>query len=163
MKELIIIRHCKSDWSNEALDDFDRPLNKRGQKDGPFMAKLLKDKVTSPDLIVCSPSHRTKLTLEYFIEEFEYKGEIIFEKSIYEAPFENLLKVINSIDNKYNKIFFIGHNPGVCDLTNTLTDENLENIPTSGIVKIDFNTDSWENISKENSKMIFFEYPKKYK
>ena len=39
MRELILIRHAKSDWSNPLLDDFERPLNKRGEKNAPFMAK----------------------------------------------------------------------------------------------------------------------------
>ncbi len=105
MRELILIRHAKSDWSKILLDDFERPLNKRGEKNAPFMAKILKKEIQKPDLIISSPSFRTKLTLEYFLKEFEYKGEVIFEKSIYEAPFENLLKAIKNIDDKYKTIF----------------------------------------------------------
>ncbi|MDX4058314.1 histidine phosphatase family protein [Aliarcobacter skirrowii] len=162
MRELILIRHAKSDWSNPLLDDFERPLNKRGEKNAPFMAKILKKELQKPDLIISSPSFRTKLTLEYFLKEFEYKGEVIFEKSIYEAPFENLLKVIKNIDNKYKTIFLIGHNPGLNDLANFLLGSFEDNIPTSGVLKIDFDTNSWKNISKDNSKLIFFKYPKMF-
>ncbi|MDX3959852.1 histidine phosphatase family protein [Aliarcobacter skirrowii] len=162
MRELILIRHAKSDWSNPLLDDFERPLNKRGEKNAPFMAKILKKELQKPDLIISSPSFRTKLTLEYFLKEFEYKGEVIFEKSIYEAPFENLLKVIKNIDDKYKTIFLIGHNPGLNDLANFLLGSFEDNIPTSGVLKIDFDTNSWKNISKDNSKLIFFKYPKMF-
>lgn len=163
MRELILIRHAKSDWSNPLLDDFERPLNKRGEKNAPFMAKILKKEIQKPDLIISSPSFRTKLTLEYFLKEFEYKGEVIFEKSIYEAPFENLLKVIKNIDDKYKTIFLIGHNPGLNDLANFLLGSFEDNIATSGVLKIDFDTNSWKNISKDNSKLIFFKYPKMFK
>ncbi|PWE21676.1 phosphohistidine phosphatase [Aliarcobacter skirrowii] len=162
MRELILIRHAKSNWSNPLLDDFERPLNKRGEKNAPFMAKILKKEIQKPDLIISSPSFRTKLTLEYFLKEFEYKGEVIFEKSIYEAPFENLLKAIKNIDDKYKTIFLIGHNPGLNDLANFLLGSFEDNIPTSGVLKIDFDTNSWENISKDNSKLIFFKYPKMF-
>jgi phosphohistidine phosphatase len=162
MRELILIRHAKSDWSNPLLDDFERPLNKRGSKNAPFMAKILKKEIQKPDLIISSPSFRTKLTLEYFLKEFEYKGEVIFEKSIYEAPFENLLKVIKNVDDKYKTIFLIGHNPGLNDLANFLLGSFEDNIPTSGVLKIDFDTNSWKNISKDNSKLIFFKYPKMF-
>lgn len=162
MRELILIRHAKSDWSNPLLDDFERPLNKRGSKNAPFMAKILKKEIQKPDLIISSPSFRTKLTLEYFLKEFEYKGEVIFEKSIYEAPFENLLKVIKNIDDKYKTIFLIGHNPGLNDLANFLLGSFEDNIATSGVLKIDFDTNSWKNISKDNSKLIFFKYPKMF-
>ncbi|MDY0179714.1 histidine phosphatase family protein [Aliarcobacter skirrowii] len=162
MRELILIRHAKSDWSNPLLDDFERPLNKRGEKNAPFMAKILKKEIQKPDLIISSPSFRTKLTLEYFLKEFEYKGEVIFEKSIYEAPYLNLLKAIKNIDDKYKTIFLIGHNPGLNDLANFLLGSFEDNIPTSGVLKIDFDTNSWKNISKDNSKLIFFKYPKMF-
>ncbi len=62
MKKLHLIRHAKSDWSNPILDDFDRPLNKRGKKNAPFMGKILRDKGVNPDLIISSPAYRARET-----------------------------------------------------------------------------------------------------
>lgn len=162
MKELILIRHAKSSWSNPLLEDFERPLNKRGAKNAPFMAKILKQKEVNPDLIISSPSKRTKDTLDFFIKEFDYKGEIIFEESIYEAPYINILKVIKNIDDKHKTIFLFGHNPGFNDLADFLLGRFEDNIPTCGVLKINFDTNYWKNISKDNSKLIFFNFPKKY-
>ncbi|WP_418185559.1 SixA phosphatase family protein [Aliarcobacter vitoriensis] len=162
MKKLVLIRHAKSDWTNPLLNDFDRPLNKRGLKDAPFMAKILNKKCLNPDLIISSPSIRTKLTSEYFIKEFKYKESIVFEESIYEAPFENLLRILSNTDDKYKTIFLIGHNPGLNDLSNFVLNDFKENIPTCGILEIDFDIEFWKDISKENSKLICFEFPKKY-
>ena len=162
MKELILIRHAKSSWSNPLLEDFERPLNKRGAKNAPFMAKVLKQKEVNPDLIISSPSKRTKDTLEFFIKEFDYKGEIIFEESIYEAPYINILKVIKNIDDKHKTIFLFGHNPGFNDLVAFLLGRFEENIPTCGVLKLNFDTNYRKNISKDNSKLIFFNFPKKY-
>ena len=162
MKKLVLIRHAKSDWSNPFLDDFLSPLYKRGEKLASLMAKVLKEKNIRPDLIISSPSLRTKQTLEYFIKKLNYKDEVKLEESIYEAPYENLLKVIKDIPNIYKTVFLIGHNPGLCDLTNFLVDKSFENIPTCGIVEIDFDIKNWKEISKENSNLISFEYPKKY-
>lgn len=163
MKKLFLIRHAKSDWSNPLLNDFGRGLNNRGFKDAPVMAKLLRDKNIIPDLIISSPALRTKLTLEFLLKKLDYKNEIIYDKSIYEAPYLDLKKVINKVDEQFDILFLVGHNPGLCDLANSLCNESFENIPTCAIVEIDFQTNSWSNISKENSKLIFFEYPKKYK
>lgn len=162
MKSLVLIRHAKSSWSNPLLDDFDRPLNKRGIKNAPFMAKMLRKKELKPDLIISSPSIRTKDTLDFFIKEFDYKKEIIFEKSIYEAPFENLLKVIKNIDDKHKTIFLFGHNPGLNDLTGFLLGEFKENIPTCGVLKIDFDTSKWEDIKEKIGILEFFIYPKMF-
>ncbi|HRG10817.1 MAG TPA: histidine phosphatase family protein, partial [Cyclobacteriaceae bacterium] len=59
MKILYLIRHAKSSWDNPKLEDFDRPLNKRGQKDAPRMAKRLKEKRITPDIMLSSPAERT--------------------------------------------------------------------------------------------------------
>ncbi|WP_066157277.1 SixA phosphatase family protein [Aliarcobacter cryaerophilus] len=162
MKELILIRHAKSSWSNPLLEDFERPLNKRGAKNAPFMAKVLKQKEVNPDLIISSPSKRTKQTLDFFIKEFDYKGEIIFEESIYEAPFKNLLKVVKNIDDKHKTIFLFGHNPGLNDLADFLLGRFEENIPTSGVLKINFNISKWEDIKEKIGILEFFIYPKMF-
>jgi phosphohistidine phosphatase len=163
MKKLFLIRHAKSDWSNPLLKDFDRGLNARGLKDAPFMGKLLKGRNIIPDLIISSPALRTKLTIEILLKEMTLEQEIIYDESIYEAPFLNLKKVVDMIDDQFNIVYLVGHNPGLCDFANYLCNESFENIPTCGIVELDFNTNFWSDISKENSKLISFEYPKKYK
>lgn len=162
MKKLFIIRHAKSSWEDETLDDFDRPLNNRGFKNAVFMGKLLKKKDTNPDLIISSPALRTTITSQIIVNEIDYKKTIIFEPSIYEAN-ENILKeIIKNLKDGNNIVFLIGHNPGLSNLVGLLTSKN-EDIPTCGIIEIDFQTNSWSEISKENSKLISFEYPKKYK
>jgi len=162
MKTLILIRHAKSCWDNPSLEDFLRPLNKRGKKDAPLMAQKLKDKQIIPDLIISSPSIRTEQTLGYFLEKFNSNKKVIFDENIYEAPYENLLQIIRQIDNLHKTIFLIGHNPGLNNLVNSLIDNFINNIPTTGIVRIDFDTGSWKEINRSNSKLIFFEYPKMF-
>ena len=66
MKKLYLIRHAKSSWKDITLDDFDRPLNKRGKTDAPFMAQKLKDKNIYPDIIISSPAKRAKSTAKAF-------------------------------------------------------------------------------------------------
>ena len=163
MKKLIIIRHSKSSWIDPSLDDINRPLNDRGLKDAPFMAKVVAQKDIFPDFIISSPSLRTKLTLKFFIDELNYDKEIAYEKKIYEAPMENILEVVKNIDNKYEIVFLFGHNPGLNEFVNFISDANIENIPTSGMIELGFYTKSWKDISKKNSKFICFEYPKKFK
>src|SRR5574344_281420 len=160
MKELILIRHAKSSWKDSSLKDFDRPLNKRGEKNAPKMAKILRKLVKTPDLIISSPSKRTKQTLNYFVDEFNYKNKIIFEDSIYEAPYSNILKIIQNINKKYNIVFLICHNPGLNDLVDFLLENFDENIPTIGLVKINFNVNSWDKIEKNSGNLEFFKYPK---
>ena len=81
MKTLYIIRHAKSDWNNPGLRDFERPLNKRGLRDAPFMGKKLVDLNVAPELIVCSPANRTTETVKLIGNEIGYPiDNVLFNK-----------------------------------------------------------------------------------
>ena len=73
MKKLFIIRHAKSDWQDITLDDYDRPLNEKGEKNAPFMGKLLKEKNIRPDIIIASPAKRTMQTAELIAKEIGFE------------------------------------------------------------------------------------------
>lgn len=163
MKKLFIIRHAKSDWSNPFLSDFDRPLSKRGKTNAPFMGKLLKTKEIYPDLVLSSPAKRAKKTAQKIAKEIGFnKKEILFNENIYESSSNTLLNIIKSIDKKYNIVFLVGHNPGLNMIAYNLIRFD-DNIPTCGVLQIDLDIEYWNEISDYNSKLISFEYPKKYK
>ena len=78
-KTLLLIRHAKSSWDISNLNDFERPLNDRGKKDAPAMAKRLLHKKISIDAFVSSPAKRAKKTAELFCQEYGKKDDdIIF-------------------------------------------------------------------------------------
>lgn len=161
MKRLFIIRHAKSDWDDSSLDDYDRPLNKRGQKNAPFMGKLLKSKNIKPDLIISSPALRAKTTAELIAKEVGYEKPITPNPYIYEAYVSALEEIVQYIYDDNETVFLVGHNPGLSALAYTLCGLK-EQIPTCSIVEIEFNCDSWMDVSKDNSKLISYEYPKKH-
>jgi phosphohistidine phosphatase len=161
-KQLFIIRHAKSDWKNSHItSDFDRPLNNRGHKNAPEMAKRLMDKKISPQLIVSSPALRAFTTAKYFAEEWKIKtDDIKIEENIYEAGINTLLNIINEFDNKYNQIAIFGHNPGFTDLANYLTDEYIDNMPTASVIIIEFPFEEWKLVSGGTGSILLFDYPK---
>ena len=73
MKQLILIRHAKSDWDDPSLDDFDRPLNGRGKRDAPLMAERLRDKDIKIDQFIASPAKRARKTAAIFTEAYKKK------------------------------------------------------------------------------------------
>jgi phosphohistidine phosphatase len=158
-KQLLLVRHGKSDWGNLDLKDFDRPLNKRGKENAPEMAERLVNKGFKFDLIVSSPAKRAKSTAKFFAEAYTV-DHIQFEESIYEASSNTLLKVINGFNDGAKTVIMFGHNPGLTDLANELTEADIYNIPTAGMVLISFPFDSWEIVSKGTGEMVFFDYPK---
>ena len=160
MKKLFLIRHAKSSWKNLDLDDFDRPLNKRGRFDAPLMADILYFNTEKVDAIISSPAIRAKSTAQIIADRFN--TNIFFKDEIYHASTLVLQTLIKNFNTNLDTIFLVGHNPGL----NFFADEFVNlytNIPTCGVVAIGFDCDSWKNISKECSKLLFFEYPKKFK
>lgn len=143
------------------VDDFDRPLNKRGKKDAPFMGKMLKEKKVFPDEIVSSPAKRAKTTAEIFAKEINFTKPILYDDNIYEADGGELKHVLTSLQDKDKVVFIFGHNPGLNMLVENFLEFN-ENIPTCGIVELEFDCNKWSEISSENVKFLSFDYPKKH-
>lgn len=159
MKKLYIIRHAKSSWKDSTLDDFDRPLNKRGKLDAPFMGTRLKEKNIMVDLIISSPALRAKTTAEIIAKKINYTKAILFKKDIYEVGTHAIKKILKKIDNDNNIVFLFGHNPDLNMLAEEYVDFD-ENIPTCGVVEIEFDCERWADISAINAKLISFDYPK---
>jgi phosphohistidine phosphatase len=160
MEHLFIIRHAKSSWKETGLDDFDRPLNKRGLRNAPAMAKRLYGQNISPDCILSSPAVRAKTTAKALAQGVGYKNKILYEKDIYEAGLETLLHVINKIDKKYRCVFLIGHNPGLNMLVEYLTNFH-GNIPTCGIVHLHLHCKDSQSINSSCTQFVSFDYPKR--
>jgi phosphohistidine phosphatase len=160
-KTLIFMRHAKSDWSVPGQKDFDRTLNNRGLGDAPRMGRRLLEIGVKPDLVLSSPAIRAKTTAESVAEQLGYDiDSIVYEDEIYESSVRTLLKVVNSLDDKYNCVIIFGHNPTHTYLAEYLTKEAIGNIPTAGAVCINFEFDSWKLVSEATGKMQWFEYPK---
>ena len=162
MKSLIIVRHCKSSWKDPSLSDFDRPLNKRGNIDGELMSNYLREKEKKIDKLILSTSIRTRLTSKYFIEKIHFNS-ISYLDELYHASYSEIIKIISKIENNFNNIMVIGHNPGLTELINHFTDMRIYNIPTSGIIKVEFEEDKWSKITENKGKIVYKKFPKELK
>lgn len=163
MKTIFFIRHAKSSWADMSLRDIKRPLNKRGLRDAPFMAKLLKGKGVAIDAIVSSPANRAFTTATYFAEAFGMKvADIIIKKEIYEAYTEEILEVIRDLSDTIQTVLVFGHNPGFTSVANMFTEDYIANVPTCGITKIEADISTWKELEPEKGKLTAFYYPKQY-
>jgi len=161
MKKLILLRHAKSSWKDLSINDFDRPLNKRGNRDVSIMANEFLKKNIKLDVIISSSAKRTLDTAKVFAKALGFGSNILENDDLYEASSYEILKCINHIDNIYNNVLIVCHNPGITNLANYLSDFLIENIPTTGIVGFSFD-DDWKEIKEKSCSFIFFDYPKKY-
>ncbi len=160
MKRLYIVRHSKSDWDDLTQQDIDRPLNSRGHRDAPNMAELLMTKNYIPNHIITSPANRAKSTAAYFISCFGTESSETADY-LYHGDIDDIINACIGCDEKHQSLMLFCHNPGITYFANVICDANIMNVPTTGVLVIDADTDAWENIDMSKLKLVDFLYPKK--
>jgi phosphohistidine phosphatase len=113
------------------------------------------------DLIISSPAKRAFDTAIIIAEQLKYKSKIKTDENLYDASADEILKTLKNVDEIFHSILIVAHNPGLTSLSNSLTNYYISNIPTCGVVAINFENE-WKNLSAGNCRLLFFEYPKKY-
>lgn len=160
LHKLYLLRHAKSDWSVSGQKDIDRDLNAKGLNDAPRIGRRLYEMEVMPDLIICSVAQRTRQTAEYICEQLKFDQDaIVFNEDIYEASMRTLFNTITTLDDHHKSVMLIGHNPGFTYLAEYLTKEEIENVPTCGVVCIEFDIDSWKEVSGGLGVLKWFIHP----
>jgi len=161
-KELFILRHAKSSWDEPNKDDIDRALTTRGITDAYSIANRTKKKLHNVDLIISSHANRAIHTATIFAGVMDFSIEKLnLTSKIYEASEIQILQMIKEFSDDHKSILIVGHNPSFTYLANRFLKSSIDNLPTSGIVGLSFNSSTWKEIGKENLQSNFFEFPKK--
>ena len=164
MKYLYLVRHAKSSWDFPELKDFDRPLNKRGKRNAPEMGLRLAARELKLDAIISSPANRAITTAKVMAEQLDFPvANILQMDEVYHASSTQLVQLIHELSDDRKCVMMVGHNPGFTDLANFLkeADYYIGNVPTCGVVAIEFPLNRWAEITKHCGRMLFFDYPKK--
>ncbi|MFZ4739579.1 MAG: SixA phosphatase family protein [Bacteroidales bacterium] len=147
MKFLYFIRHGKSSWDFTQLTDEERPLIEKGIKRTKKIGNYLNKENIKADLIISSHANRAFNTAQIIAKKINYpQDKIIIDKKIYDLGIDNLFNTIFGISDEYNSVFIFGHNPTFTNIANYFLDEKIDNLPTSGLVCIEFETDKWNKI-----------------
>lgn len=139
---LLLIRHAKSSWDDPALPDRERPLAKRGRKAAERVAAHLRQAGLRPDLVLCSPSRRTRETLELLALG---RADALVEDALYGANEDELLARLRDVPEGAGTVAVIGHNPGMQDLAIELVGSDAaagavrlrERFPTAAVAVFD--------------------------
>jgi len=161
MKKLVILRHAKSSWDDVAIIDYDRKLNQRGLNDAKKIGDYLYTQLGTPDLIISSPSIRTRETSELIALSLFYpQNKIQFVKSLYEASLSDYIKVLHDLKDDTKTVVIVGHNPSVSAVANYLNRSFIEIMPTASLVCFGINIDSWKLLDENDAELAFFVTPK---
>ncbi len=148
MKKLILIRHAKSDWSM-SLDDFDRTLTQRGKDDAKAVAREFKQSLPDPLTIWSSSARRASLTADIMIREWNLPPDRVdFKFDLYTFNWQRLADIIRQADDSIDCLCIFGHNEGITEFVNNFGDIYIDNVPTAGLVCLDFEANRWQDISQ---------------
>lgn len=144
-RQLLILRHAKSSWADQHADDWERPLNERGERDAPRVGALLRRLSLVPDLIVTSDAVRAETTARSVAGAAEYLGKITLSPELYHASPAAIIDVVRALPDTARSVLIVGHNPGLEDLVKQLTGESIE-LPTATLVHLELNATHWKDV-----------------
>lgn len=163
VKDVCLVRHAKSSWDQPGLDDYNRPLDPRGLRDGPLMAQKMHELNLVPDLIITSGAKRARSTAEFFRKEFDLGPEkFIVNDKLYEATPEDVYSVISSAPDTARFLYIFGHNPTMTWVANSIAGVHIDNVPTAGVLHIQTMVASWKKFKPQHAGFVSFHYPKLY-
>ena len=161
LKELLLVRHAKSSWEFD-VSDAERPLKKRGLKDAELVSNHFKTSGFDPDKIFSSPAKRALSTCKIFMKNLKFEESLLdITDQLYDFGGHNVISFLKNLDNSYQKVMIFGHNHAFTSICNIFGDSYIDNLPTTGLVWIQFDTESWEAI--DNGKTILKIFPRDLK
>ncbi len=160
MKSLLLVRHAKSSWDLD-VDDFDRPLNNRGQTDAPAMAKRMIKKEIKIEFFVSSPAKRALTTAASFAEAYNKTSKkILTIPSLYEPTIAAFYNAVEGLDDSLNIVAVFSHNPAITDFANQLTSFKIDDMPTCAVFALKADVGKWKEFTSAQKEFWFFDYPK---
>ena len=165
MKRLYLLRHAKSSWDDPTLSDSDRPLAPRGRRAAKVMAEHLRREGISPELALCSPSRRTRETLERIAPSLGKNAEVRIEPELYAGSAATLLEQLHGVPDEVDSVLLVGHNPAIQELALSLarrgseSERVREKFPTAALATLELDA-SWRELAPGSAELIAFVKPK---
>ncbi len=156
MKKIILVRHAKSSWKYNVIDH-ERPLNKRGENNAYLVSNYFKEYLLKPDMVISSDAYRAKSTANIFISELKINKNIIhFNHGLYDFSGINLVEVIKNCDKSVKNLMIFGHNHAITAFVNTYGNIGIDNVPTCGVVIIEFDIEDWNDLTQGKTRKTVF-------
>lgn len=161
MKRLAVLRHAKSSWDQQQLEDFARPLSARGREAAKRMGVELTRRGLGFDYVIASPAARVRETIDGVKEKFELPASVLFEQRIYLADEQQLLSIIRELSEDVRLPLIVGHNPGLERLIVELTREDEDHLrervarkfPTGAFALLELPATRWPEIKNGSGKI----------
>lgn len=169
MKILGLFRHAKSDWHDPRARDFDRPLNRRGEKGAALMGRHIRDFGQRWDRIIASPAIRVAETVELAAKAAGRSLPVNWDRRIYLASSATLADLLREQDDEVEALLMVGHNPGLEDLifdlvpddgSNPLRDVVEAKFPTAAFAVLELDIDRWAHLADNCARLTHLTRPR---
>ena len=161
MKIIVLVRHGKSSWEYDVTDR-ERPLKPRGINDAKLVANQFVKGNNLPEKIYSSPANRALSTCEIFTKTIKSsENSIKVVEDLYDFGGDNVINFIKDLPNEFNEVMIFGHNHAFTSISNIFGSIYIDNLPTSGLVKLNFEIDNWKDFKKGTTELIII--PKELK
>lgn len=156
MKTILLVRHAKSSWEYH-VSDRDRPLIERGIEDADKVAREFRKLSVNIDAAFSSPANRALHTAMIFLRSLKFPfSKFEISNSLYDFGGEEVRSFIRSLDNDLETVLLFGHNEAFTHLVNSLGNQYVGNVPTSGLVELKFDIKDWGSLEKGTTGRILF-------
>lgn len=163
MKLVYLLRHAEASSDSNFLQDKKRPLTPKGVQQALNLADKMSAWQAGPQSVFSSSAVRTKQTTEHVISYYEdIQNNIVYDDKLYLASESQILETIQSIDDIFDRVMIVAHNPGVSDFANRFGLQ-INDMPTCGIAVIQYLVNKWTDIDESNSVILYYDYPKRLK
>ncbi|MBA3675944.1 MAG: histidine phosphatase family protein [Sphingosinicella sp.] len=168
MKILALLRHAKSTWDDPVARDFDRPLNKRGQKAARTVGGEMRSLGLGFDRVIASPALRVIETLADIEQSYGKNLGQVYDQRLYLASPATLIDLIHETGDETQSLLVVGHNPGLERLAIMLTQgsdgplrSELEcKYPTATLAEIALKVESWGEVAEGTGTLTRFVRPR---
>lgn len=155
------MRHGKSSWKHD-VEDRERPLKSRGLRDSELVAKQLIRKVNLPERIFSSPAKRALNTCKNVLKTLQTSDkDVVVDEDLYDFHGESVINFLKKLPDDYHEVMIFGHNHAFTSISNIFGDRLIENLPTSGLVKINIDIQNWKDLKQGTTEFIII--PKELK
>ena len=169
VKHIVLLRHAKSAWSDTALTDHDRPLNRRGERAAKAIGDHLAHHGPRPDLILCSTAARARQTLAPVVKRLDSPAPpIMLEDTLYLASEEALLARLHAVADDVRTVLLVGHNDGIWRLAELLAGRGSpahlaalqEKYPTGTLTTLRLPNGPWSDLAAGSGELVAFARPR---
>jgi phosphohistidine phosphatase len=155
MLKLVLLRHAKSSWRHEGIEDEFRPLNERGYADAIDLHSRFKKCGFKVKRILCSPAVRAYSTAIILARMSKLSIDTIqLEDDLYETSLKEHLKVLIRQPDKAKDLLVVGHNETLSYLATFLAKDTEISLSTSGFVVLQSTATAWMDIGKGSFELV---------